>query len=81
MTGSDSYDQEIVLARPERYFIVRRLPEDKTQPLCSFEIAYRSTEELKAMGIVPQPMAVPARETYHGACPCCGCRATLMPWS
>lgn len=71
LTGR-SYDQEIVLPRPERYFIVRRLPEDKTQPLCSFEIAYRSMVELRAMGIVPQEMVVPPRETFYGAFPCLG---------
>ncbi|KAJ9102691.1 hypothetical protein QFC20_004963 [Naganishia adeliensis] len=59
------YDQEIVLPRPERYFIVRRLPEDKTQPLCSFEIAYRSLAQLSSMGIVPHQIVLPAREVYH----------------
>lgn len=51
-----SYDQPQMLPRPARYHIVRRLAEDKTTPLCCFEIAYRTHDELRALGVVPVPM-------------------------
>lgn len=51
---SGSYDPAVPLPVPERYYIVRRLPEDKTDPLCTFEITYSTREQLRAMGIVPQ---------------------------
>jgi hypothetical protein len=48
-----SYDQSQTLAQPAQYHTVRRIPEDKTTPLCCFEIAYRTANELRALGIVP----------------------------